>query len=148
MENPANENVESRRDFLKKSVYAAPALVALGSLNVYADGHGANSKGVTDSKGIVVRANSSLKCQSGGNGNSNSNTNNNNHSGNSIFGNGNGNNNGNSMFGNGNNNGNSMFGNDKTKGNNGFGNGDQDAPGGSLNHNNAENAQGKKDKDD
>lgn len=38
MENPANENVESRRDFLKKSVYAAPALVALGSLNVYADG--------------------------------------------------------------------------------------------------------------
>ncbi|MFZ2969246.1 MAG: hypothetical protein WA080_09370 [Sulfuricurvum sp.] len=144
MENPANENVESRRDFLKKSVYAAPALVALGSLNVYADGHGANSKGVTDSKGIVVRANSSLKCQGGGN----SNTNNNNHSGNSNSNTNNNNHSGNSMFGNGNNNGNSMFGNGNSNGNNGFGNGDQDAPGGSLNHNNAENAQGKKDKDD
>jgi len=31
---------------------------------------------------------------------------------------------------------------DRVKGNNGFGNGDQSAPGGSLNNNNAENAQG------
>ena len=32
----------------------------------------------------------------------------------------------------------------KRKGNNGHGNGDQDAPGNSLHHNNAENAQGPK----
>jgi hypothetical protein len=100
MENLMNERGESRRDFLKKSVYAAPALVALGSLNVYADGsEGVN---ITDSKGIVVRANSSLKCNSGSSGH----------------------------------------------GNNGFGNGDQDAPGNSLNNNNAENAQENKNKDD
>jgi len=70
-------SVESRRGFLKKSVYMAPALMLLGSLNVYADNHG-NSK---------APGNSCLKA------------------------------------------------------NNGFGNGDQNAPGHSGSHNNAENSQ-------
>lgn len=77
--------IESRRGFLKKSVYMAPALILLGSLNSYASGNG-DSKSHTNSKG--PRGASNLSCK---------------------------------------------------KGNNGFGNGDQDAPGGSLHHNGAEN---------
>ena len=36
METLNNESVESRRDFLKKVAYAAPAVVALGALNAHA----------------------------------------------------------------------------------------------------------------
>ncbi len=120
-------NVEDRRDFLKKSVYAAPALVALGALNVYADSSNGNSKAPTNSKGVVIKTNSSLKCNTGSSGSSSAPTQSSS-TGNSIFGNDNSNNNGN--------------GNDNSNGNNGFGNGDQNAPGNSLNNNNAENSQG------
>lgn len=76
-------SVESRRGFLKKSVYMAPALIMLGSLNSYASGNG-DSKSHTNSKGP---------------------------------------------------------GNSCLKANNGWGNGDQNAPGHSGSHNNAENSQ-------
>lgn len=75
-----DKKIESRRGFLKKSVYMAPALMLLGSLNAYADNKG-NSK---------APGNSTLKA---------------------------------------------------CKENNGFGNGDQNAPGNSGPHNNAENSE-------
>lgn len=78
--------VESRRRFLKKSVYMAPALILLGSLNSYASGNG-DSKSHTNSR---APGNSTLK---------------------------------------------------GCKENNGWGNGNQNAPGHSGSHNNAENSQ-------
>ncbi|MDO9208056.1 MAG: hypothetical protein Q7T91_07365 [Sulfuricurvum sp.] len=60
-----NNGVEGRRGFLKKSVYMAPALMMLGSLNSYAHSNG-DSKSHTNSKGP---GNSSLKGNNGyGNG--------------------------------------------------------------------------------
>ncbi|MFA6189061.1 MAG: hypothetical protein WC680_07255 [Sulfuricurvum sp.] len=130
MKNQQNTVIESRRGFLKKSAYMAPAIMMLGSLNAYANSNG-------DSKGP---GSSTLKACKENNG----------------FGNGDQNAPGNSLHHNGAENDTSAGSNAKNKvnnvgvdthgghekdfaENNGFGNGDQNAPGNSLHHNGAEN---------
>jgi len=122
--------VESRRGFLKKSVYMAPALILLGSLNSYASGNG-DSKSHTNSR---APGNSTLKACKENNGFGNGDQNAPGHSGPH-------NNAENSQKNKVNNVGvDTHGGHEKDLAeNNGFGNGDQNAPGNSLNHNGAEN---------
>jgi hypothetical protein len=65
MKNEQNDAVESRRGFLKKSVYMAPAIIMLGSLNSYAS-ENRDSKSHTSSKG--PKGASTLSCKKGNNG--------------------------------------------------------------------------------
>lgn len=142
--------VESRRGFLKKSAYMAPAIMMLGSLNSYATDSG-DSKSPTSSKG--PRGASTLSCKTGSKGPVSK--------GNNGYGNGDQNAPGKSLKHNSaendtsgtddakkkvNNVGVDTHGGhekdlEDDKGNNGFGNGDQKAPGNSLNNNRAENNQ-------
>lgn len=146
MQNEQSTAVESRRGFLKKSAYMAPAIMMLGSLSGYASGNG-DSKSPTSSKGPTGA--STLK----------TNTKSSSVKGNNGYGNGDQNAPGKSLNNNGAENDTSSNddaknkvnnvgvdthgGNEKDivdkKGNNGFGNGDQNAPGNSLNNNGAEN---------
>ena len=148
MNNQEMLTVESRRGFLKKSAYMAPAIMMLGSLNSYATDSG-DSKSPTSSKGptgaSTLKTNTKPSSVKGNNGYGNGDQNapgeslNNNSAENDTSGTDDAkkkvNNVGVDTHG----------GHEKDleddKGNNGFGNGDQDAPGNSLSHNGAENNQ-------
>ncbi|MDD2730486.1 hypothetical protein [Malikia sp.] len=91
----SNTGIETRRHFLKNSLYMAPALLVLGSLEAQAHSGEKDCNSGHKSSSYLSPKN----CNSG-------------HQNSCDH-----------------------------KGNNGFGNGDQDAPGHSLHHNNAENSQ-------